>query len=197
MAAVPSLGGLDFVQGAPVTLESARGKVLVVEFWATWCPPCRTAIPHLSQLYDQYRGKGVEFVGITQEDRATATNYVKGMGAQMSYTVASDPTGRVSSLYSSQFGFKGIPAAVLIDRAGKVRYSGHPMEPSFASTLRQCVAEEPPAPVPSAEGLSRDELLAWKVKDLKAVLKAKGVGFGGLLEKSEFVDAVLKAVSPA
>lgn len=189
--AVPSLAGLDFVQGAPVTVEGARGRVLVVEFWATWCPPCRTAIPHLSRLYDECRGRGVDFVGVTQEGRAAAAAYVAGMGAKMSYAVASDPSGRVSAQYSERFGFKGIPAAVLVDRAGRVRYSGHPMEPSFAGALRQCVAEEPPAPVPSAAGLSREQLAAWKVRDLKAVLRARGVGFAGLLEKGEFVDAVL------
>eukprot|EP01027_Heterolobosea_sp_BB2_P010834 GEZU01015843.1.p1 GENE.GEZU01015843.1~~GEZU01015843.1.p1 ORF type:complete len:154 (+),score=38.14 GEZU01015843.1:50-511(+) len=65
------ISGLQFVKGDPITLEEGNGKnVFVVEFWATWCPPCRASIPHLTKLQQQYKDKDVVFLGITTEDDA-------------------------------------------------------------------------------------------------------------------------------
>src|SRR6478752_3500294 len=55
---------LQPISGSPVQ----AGKPTIVEFWATWCPPCRQTIPHLNQIYTDYHGKGLQIVGITDED---------------------------------------------------------------------------------------------------------------------------------
>jgi thiol-disulfide isomerase/thioredoxin len=98
------------------------GKPLLVEFWATWCPPCRTSIPHLNEIYAKYKAKGLQIVGITDENEATVKKFQKQI--PMDYNVAIDTPG---SIYE-QFGIKAIPTAFLVDKSGKIVWTGHPMD---------------------------------------------------------------------
>ncbi len=133
MAAVPTklgdvaypLTGLTWVKGSPVTI--APGKVYVVEFWATWCPPCRKSIPHLTELAKKYADR-VVFVGVSDEDVATVKPFVANQGDQMDYNVAVDTAGKVINGYMAAFGQGGIPTAFIVDAAGKVVWLGHPMD---------------------------------------------------------------------
>ncbi len=122
-AAYP-LAGLTWVKGDPVTITP--GKVYVVEFWATWCPPCRDSIPHLTELQAKY-GDRVVFVGVSNEDVATVKPFVAKLGDQMAYTVAVDPAGKVGNGYMTAFGQRGIPTAFIVDAEGRVVWLGHPM----------------------------------------------------------------------
>ncbi|MBV9492144.1 MAG: TlpA family protein disulfide reductase [Verrucomicrobia bacterium] len=97
-------------------------KPLLVEFWATWCPPCRRSIPHLNEVYARYRAQGLQVIGITEEDAQTVTRFQQQIPIQ--YPVAID-TPR--DLYT-RFGVDGIPHAFLVDRSGKVVWAGHPLE---------------------------------------------------------------------
>ncbi|MEK7713866.1 MAG: TlpA disulfide reductase family protein, partial [candidate division NC10 bacterium] len=82
----PELKIADWVKGTPITLASGKDKsVYVVEFWATWCGPCRTSIPHLTELQKKYKDKGLVIVGITDEDKTTVSNFVEKMGEKMDY----------------------------------------------------------------------------------------------------------------
>jgi len=98
------------------------GKPVLVEFWATWCPPCRKSIPHLNQIYAKYRSKGLEIVGITDENEATVKKFQQQV--PMDYNVAINTP---QSVYQ-QFGIEGIPTAFLVDKGGKIVWTGHPME---------------------------------------------------------------------
>jgi thiol-disulfide isomerase/thioredoxin len=102
------------------------GKPLLVEFWATWCPPCRKSIPHLNQIYAKYKAQGLQIVGITDEDETTVKKFQKQI--PMDYNVAINTPG---SIYE-QFGIKAIPTAFLVDKSGKIVWTGHPMELSEA-----------------------------------------------------------------
>ena len=124
-AAYP-LTGLTWVKGDPVTI--APGKVYVVEFWATWCPPCRTSIPHLTALQKKYQDR-VVFVGVSQEAPDVVKPFVSKQGANMDYTVAIDTAGAVGRGYMGAFGQNTIPHAFVVDAAGKVVWYGHPMGP--------------------------------------------------------------------
>ena len=99
-----------------------NGKPLLVEFWATWCPPCRKSIPHLNEIYSKYKTQGLEIVGITDEDEATVKKFQKQI--PMDYNVAINTP---QSIYK-QFGIEAIPTAFLVDKGGKIVWSGHPME---------------------------------------------------------------------
>jgi len=118
----------DWVKGKPVDVTGADGKnVYVLEFWATWCGPCRYSIPHLTEMQEKYKDKNVTFIGISDEDTSTVRKYVKEMGDKMGYTVAVDKNKATSEAYMGTFGIRGIPHAFIIDQHGKVAWHDHPM----------------------------------------------------------------------
>ena len=136
---------IEVLQGEPVDMIAGRGeKVYVVEFWATWCGPCRRSIPHLSALYNRYKGKGLEVVGISDEDAKTVEPYVKRMGKQMSYTVAVDQDRSTMKRYMNGFGVSTIPHAFIVDWNGQVIWHGNPLEPIFEDIVEALIEEGPP-----------------------------------------------------
>ena len=104
------------ITGSPIQ----PGKPTILEFWATWCGPCRQTIPHLNRIYNEYQPKGLQIVGLTNEEPATVLNFQKQV--PMNYPVAQDQAGK----YSKMFGIRGIPAMALLDAKGVVVWQGHP-----------------------------------------------------------------------
>ena len=116
----------EWIKGKPIDLAAAKGRqIVVVEFWATWCPPCRTSIPHLTEMQKKF--KDVVFIGVSDEESATVKKFVNKMGDQMDYTVAIDDDQQTSKGYMEAFGQNGIPHAFIVDLEGRVVWSGHPM----------------------------------------------------------------------
>lgn len=116
----------EWIKGKPVDLESAKGKqVLVVEFWATWCGPCRASIPHLTEMQKKF--KDVAFIGVSDEEAMTVKKFVNKMGDQMDYTVAIDDNRETSKGYMEAFDQNGIPHSFIVDLEGRVVWHGHPM----------------------------------------------------------------------
>lgn len=99
-----------------------KGKPAIIEFWATWCPPCRQSIPHLNGLYKKYKDKGLEVVGITHESESVVRGFLKTL--PINYGVGLDSKGS----YSNLFQIEGIPHAVLVNQSGKIVWEGHPMQ---------------------------------------------------------------------
>jgi thiol-disulfide isomerase/thioredoxin/tetratricopeptide (TPR) repeat protein len=129
----------DWVKGSAVDLAAGKGKTIyVVEFWATWCPPCRTSIPHLTEMQKQFKDRGVVFIGVTDEKTDVVKKFVDKMGDQMNYTVAVD-AGKTSEGYMAAYGATGIPHAFVVDKDGKVVWEGHPMD-GLDKALEQIVA---------------------------------------------------------
>lgn len=109
------------VQYLPGSEPYQPGRPAVIEFWATWCPPCRQSIPHLNSLYHRSAGS-LQIIGITKEDAVTIETFRQK--TPMKYSVAVDSSGGLAR----HFGVRGIPFALLVDAQGIVRWSGHPME---------------------------------------------------------------------
>ncbi len=129
----------EWIKGGPVDLAAGKGKtIFVVEFWATWCPPCRASIPHLSELQKKFKDKNVVFVGISDETPATVKPFVEKMGEKMNYTVALDKGKKTSAGYMEAFGIGGIPHAFVVDKAGRIIWQGHPMA-ELEETLQKLV----------------------------------------------------------
>lgn len=125
----PALKVAEFVKGTPFT-SFAKGKVHIVEFWATWCGPCLESIPHLSKLAQKHRGK-VTVTGVSvweTASRAEVQRFVRNMGSKMDYNVALDTKkGDMSRTWMEAAGQEGIPAAFIV-KDGIIQWIGHPME---------------------------------------------------------------------
>jgi cytochrome c biogenesis protein CcmG/thiol:disulfide interchange protein DsbE len=104
------------------TAPTLKDRPLIVEFWATWCPPCRATIPHLNDLYQKYHPKGLEAVGITEEDAVVVKAFQKDV--PMDYPVGIDKDDKVGT----ECGIVTIPHALLVDKTGKVVWEGNPAD---------------------------------------------------------------------
>jgi len=135
----PELEVRTWVKGEPVTLASLRGqKLAVVEFWATWCPPCRQSIPHLTELQKKYK-EHVVFIGITDEAEKDVKAFVEKMGDKMDYRVAIDNEQKTGRNYMGAFGRNGIPTAFVLTKDGKFAFVGHPMDPKMEEVIKQII----------------------------------------------------------
>lgn len=104
--------------GATVSLASLRGRVVLVDIWATWCPPCRTSLPAYAALLREYRGRGFEVLAVNvDETRAAVDTYLQGRDLDL--RVLLDPKGQTPTSFKA----KAMPTAFLIDRRGNIRFS--------------------------------------------------------------------------
>lgn len=119
------------LDGDTVSLEQLRGRVVLLNVWATWCGPCRKEIPELRAIHETYKDRGLELVGVSVDTDGTDDNireFVKEF--RMDYPVWRDPDERISA----KFLMAGVPATFLIDREGVLRWKmTGPIEPGDTS----------------------------------------------------------------
>ena len=135
----PSAPGPDFelptMTGPKLRLHEQRGKVVLVNFWATWCGPCRQEMPHLDRLYRKYHSAGFVLLGISvDDDRGKAAEFARKLG--VSFPVLFDTDKAVSGLYGAV-----MPSTLIIDRDGKVRYVHLGYLPGYEVTYEQQIRE--------------------------------------------------------
>jgi len=107
---------LDSSTGKPVKLSDLKGQVVMINFWATWCGPCRQEMPLLESIYKQYRTKDFTLLGVNVEpDPKAADAWLKK--TPVSFPVLYDVESKVSNLYK----VAGMPSTVFVDRKGNVR----------------------------------------------------------------------------
>jgi len=136
----PPLQVAGWVKGKPVNLKAGKGKqVYGVEFWATWCGPCKASIPHLTERQKKYADKGVVIIGVSHEEASVVKPFVEKMGDKMEYTVAVDRDKATYNAYMKAFGQGGIPHAFVIDKEGRIVWHGHP-ERNLEETIEQILA---------------------------------------------------------
>ncbi len=96
------------------------GKVLVINFWATWCPPCREEIPAFMKLQDQYADQGLQFIGIALQTADEVQEFVAELGINYPILVGQSEVIKVAEQFGNSFG--ALPYTVLIDREGMIRF---------------------------------------------------------------------------
>ena len=134
---------LERLDAGPVSLSSYKGKVLLINFWASWCMPCEEEMPSMERLHQIFAGEGEEDFKILAlnlgESRKTTGDFVENAG--LSFTILLDESSRTSIVY----GVRGIPTSFLLDREGKLvaRYVGQYEfdKPAMVKIIRKLLAE--------------------------------------------------------
>jgi len=135
----PDLNIAEWIKGDSVNIDTESDNIYVVEFWATWCPPCRESIPHLTELQEKFKNDNVVIIGVSDEDAATVKPFVEDMGGKMDYHVAVDDGQKTHENYMYAYNQTGIPTAFVVDKQGRIAWYGHPMM-ELESVLEQLVA---------------------------------------------------------
>jgi thiol-disulfide isomerase/thioredoxin len=139
-AVAPSAGAPDFtlpsLGGPNLRLQEQRGRVVMVNFWASWCGPCRVEMPHLGRLYERYRGAGFVVLAVNiDEDPSKAASLAGQLG--MRFPVLLDSEKKVSRLYD----LSTMPSTILIDRDGRVRYVHRGYREGYEDTYDKQIRE--------------------------------------------------------
>ena len=126
--------------GGKVDLASLKGEVVMINFWATWCGPCRQEMPLLAQLHTKYEPLGFTLLGVNVEpDSAAAVDWLKGV--PVGFPILFDRDSAVAG----RFGVEGMPSTVFVDRNGQVRYVHRGYKPGdeakYADMIRSLVKE--------------------------------------------------------
>ncbi|MFW6078674.1 MAG: TlpA family protein disulfide reductase, partial [Gemmatimonadota bacterium] len=141
------------LDGDTVSLESLRGRVVLVNVWATWCAPCRRETPDLQALYERHADDGLTILGVSV-DAAGARRAIREFVREfdVTYPILHDSGERVANA----FRVRGVPTSVLVDRDGMVVWRGlgpvHPDDDTFADALESALA----GAVPSDESTASD-----------------------------------------
>lgn len=145
-----------------------KGKIVIVEFWATWCGPCRASIPHLIEVQNKYKSKGVILLAISDEPDRTVTEFMKS--TKMPYVV-----GTGGDAARNAYQVKAFPTTFLVDGEGKIAWVGHPA--AMDAELEKLLKESPPKGKSFLMTGSAKELYAkaesyYKSKKYEQALKA-------------------------
>lgn len=141
-AAAPATGSAapDFtlrtLDGSNMRLQEQRGKVVLVNFWATWCGPCRKEMPHLNRIADKYRASGLVMLGVNVDDDVRNAADVAGkLGVK--FPVLLDTDKKVSKLYD----LATMPSTLVIDRNGRVRFLHRGYQDGYEDAYEKQVRE--------------------------------------------------------
>ena len=172
----PEIQAQYWLNAPALALQGLRGKIVVVEFWATWCPPCRASIPHLVEMNHKFAAQGVVFISLTDEDRKTVEPFAREM--KMDYAVGG------GSKTSGAYGVRGIPRAFIVDPSGTVAWEGHPMA-GLDRALEEQLKKTPPSKM-----APRDQAVALALMDrvAKAIEKQDFESAADLLAKIPNAD---------
>jgi len=131
---------LTSTEGKPIKLSDYRGKVVVLDFWATWCPPCKAEIPDFIKLYSKYKGDGFQMLGVSLDQGGLndVVPFIKDHGINYPIVLG---TEEVVSAYG---GIRGIPTTFVIDKKGNVRdsFMGYRPASVFEDLVKQLLAEK-------------------------------------------------------
>lgn len=145
-SAAPAIQMTEWIKGSPVT-GFERGKVYIVEFWATWCPPCRESIPHLTELQKKHKNvltvigvAGSERKGKEGDDRLTKLrDFVKKQGDKMDYTIGFDADRKMVNSWMKPAGQNGIPCSFIVGADGKIAWIGNPLNDAFDAKVEAAI----------------------------------------------------------
>lgn len=130
----------DIASGKTFKLSDQKGKVVLIDFWATWCGPCRMEIPHLIELHDEYKHKDFTMVGVSLDQRGESVVIPFYKSWKMTYPVVVDQYGEVARNYG---GIRSIPTALLVDKQGRIinAFVGYRPKEEFEAAIKAALAK--------------------------------------------------------
>jgi cytochrome c biogenesis protein CcmG/thiol:disulfide interchange protein DsbE len=135
------------VTGKKFALEDLRGRAVLLDFFATWCPPCRLEVPELQKLWQTYGDKGLVVIGVALDSGGSAEIRKFAADRGLTYWQVSDDAGRIANKY----GIRPIPTTYIIDPSGVIRYS----HVGFGPGMEKELAKQIQSVLPKPEQLSR------------------------------------------
>lgn len=135
--------------GEAIRLADYKGKVVLIDFWATWCGPCRAGIPHLNALYDELKARGFEVLGVSVDQGRSGKSGADLVEAFAKHTEMKYPLAMANAeIVRNYGGIRSIPTAFLIDRSGRVRqkYVGLRPKSAYEKDILELLDEAPPEP---------------------------------------------------
>jgi thiol-disulfide isomerase/thioredoxin len=194
--AAPAFKVAKWFKGTPVE-KLELGNLYVVEFWATWCGPCRVSIPHLTELAHKHAGK-VTFIGVSVWERPKDSNdaifalvepFVKEMGDKMDYNVAADGIDKtMATTWMTAADKGGIPCAFVIGQDGKIAWIGHP-------SVMDPVLDEVVAGTWDVQAEAKRQEIEWQNKQKRVALEAPIRAALGAKDNKAVLEAIEKAVA--
>ena len=132
----------EILKGKTDFVAFPEDNVTVMEFWATWCGPCKAGMPHLSELQKAYADRGVTIIGVSREEPKVVKDFLAKpeWDEKTGYTIALDEEAKTNAAYMKAAKQNGIPCAFIVDQKGRVAWIGHPM--TMDEPLKQIVAGE-------------------------------------------------------
>lgn len=132
---------LNTIDGSEITLSALRGKIVVINIWATWCPPCRAETPALQNSYEQYKDVGVVILGVNLTNRDTLSAIkIFVQEFNLTYPILLDVDGKVAGLYQNM----ALPSTYFVDREGIIRtvMIGGPMSETVIKSKIEALLKE-------------------------------------------------------
>ncbi len=201
-AEAPALKPLKWLKGEPVTAFE-KDKVYLIECWATWCGPCVAVIPHVNELHNKFKDKGLVVIGanVMENAESKAAAFVERKGDGMAYRVAFDgKSGAIAKDWLEAVGARGIPHAFVV-REGKLLWYGHPARLTEETVAAMIAGKfDGAAEVAKAESQDKAErakLAAFRMarNEINRLIREKS--FDAALAKIDASSAVLAGTDPA
>jgi len=136
----PALDHVNWLKGDKIAAWEP-GQIYVLDFWATWCGPCKASIPHVNEMAKTHKQDGVNVIGVAiwPNSRMVPTDkFVADKGDEMDYNIAEDVEGQTAKTFMQAARCNGIPTMMVIDRKGEIAWIGHPM--AIGDTLEKIMA---------------------------------------------------------
>jgi len=136
-APLPTLK-VDALSGKTIDVSAYKGRVLLLDVWASWCDPCKQELPVLNEMARRLKSQGIDILAVSvDQERANVDKFLRTHGGRWSLTVAHDPHGAIAETLQPD----KMPTSYVVDRAGIVRYVNAGFVPADASTIEQHLLE--------------------------------------------------------